>query len=202
MRRSLPALLALLLAVSAAAVLGGCGSNTKTVSVGGAPPDTETSASSPKPGATSSTTTTSASTVPAQTTTAGGTPTPTTRSAPEPAFTEKAASSSSSAEGLSAATAVVAAHGYSASNTSTYHPNQTLRVLIGTRPGSGQQAFFFVDGHYIGTDTKEPSATLSVASQSETEVTLAYPRQAKVTFQLNNGKLVPLGSIPPESARQ
>jgi hypothetical protein len=203
MRRSLPALLALVLAVSAAAVLGGCGSNTKTVSVAGAPPDTETSASSPKPGTTSSTTTTSASTVPAQTTTAGGTPTPTTRSAPEPAFTEKAASSSSSsAEGLSAATAVVAAHGYSPTNTSSYHPNQTLRVLIGTRPGSGQQAFFFVDGHYIGTDTKEPSATLSVASQSETEVTLAYPNQAKVTFQLNNGKLVPLGSIPPESARQ
>jgi hypothetical protein len=220
MRRSLPALLALVLAVSAAALLGGCGSNTKTVSVAGAPADTTaTGAGSQTQSTKSSTTTTSTSTTPTQTTTAGGTPTPTTHTAPEPAFTEKTASSSSSAEGLAAATAVVAAHGYSAANTSSYHSTQTLRVLIGTRTGSsdgyGQQAFFFVDGRYIGTDTKEPSATVSVASQSETEVTLAYPvyrrgdplsspsgGQAKVTFQLNNGKLVPLGSIPPESSRQ
>jgi hypothetical protein len=203
MRRSLPTLLALVLAVCGAAVLGGCGgSNTSTVSVAGAPPDTtETGAGSQTQSTESSTTTTSTSTTPTQTTTAGGTPTPTTHSAPEPEFTEKQASSSTT-EGLAAASAVVAAHGYSATNTSTYHPNQTLRVLIGTRAGSGQQAFFFVDGRYIGTDAKEPSATVSVASQSETEVTLAYPNQAKVTFQLNNGKLVPLGSIPPASARQ
>jgi LppP/LprE lipoprotein len=203
MRRGLPALIVLLLAVPATALLGGCGSNTKTVSVAGAPPDTtETGAGSQTQSTKSSTTTTSTSSVPTQTTTAGGTPTPTTRTAPEPAFTEKTASSSSSVEGLGAATAVVAAHGYSATNTSTYHPNQTLRVLIGTRPGSGQQAFFFVDGRYIGTDTKEPSASVSVAGQSETEVTLAYPGQAKVTFQLNNGKLVPLSTVPSESARQ
>lgn len=204
MRRSLPALPALVLAVFAAAVLGGCGSNTKTVSVAGAPPDTtETGEGQQTPSTKSSTTTTPASTTPTQTVTAGGTPTPTTRTAPEPAFTEKNNSpQASTAEGLSAATAVVQAHGYSAADTSTYHPNQTLRVLIGTRPGSGQQAFFFVDGRYIGTDTKEPSASVSVAGQSESEVTLAYPGGAKVTFQLNNGKLVPLGSIPPESARQ
>ena len=204
MRRSPQALLALALSVCAAAVLGGCGSNTKTVSVAGAPADTtETGAGSQTQSTQSSTTTTSTETTPTQTTTDGGTPTPTTRTAPEPAFTEKNnAPQTSTAEGLAAATAVVQAHGYSATNTSTYHPNQTLRVLIGTRPGSGQQAFFFVDGRYIGTDTKEPSANLSVAGQSETEVTLAYPGQAKVTFQLNNGKLVPLGSIPPESARQ
>jgi hypothetical protein len=199
MRRSL----ALILAVSAAAVLGGCGSGTKTVSVAGAPPDTTETGAGSQTQRTTSSTTTSTATTPTQTTTAGGTPTPTTHTAPEPAFTEKTASSSSSVEGLTAATAVVAAHGYSTANTSTYHPNQTLRVLIGTRSGgSGQQAFFFVDGRYIGTDTKEPSATVSVASQSESEVTLAYPGQAKVTFQLNNGKLVPLSSIPPESARQ
>jgi hypothetical protein len=198
MRRSL----ALILAVSGAAVLGGCGSSTNTVSVAGAPPDTTETGAGSQTQSTTSSTTTSTSTTPVQTTTAGGTSTPTSHTAPEPAFTEKTASSSSSVEGLAAATAVVQAHGYSAANTSTYHPNQTLRVLIGTRAGSGQQAFFFVDGRYIGTDTKQPSATVSVASQSESEVTLAYPGQAKVTFQLNNGKLVPLGSIPRESARQ
>ena len=34
-----------------------------------------------------------------------------------------------------------------------------LRVLVATRTGSGdgygQQAFFFLDGHYLGTDAKE-----------------------------------------------
>ena len=64
---------------------------------------------------------------------------------------------------LGAAVAVVRAHGYTPDDTSEYHPGQTLRVLVGTRTGSGdgygQQAFFFVDGRYIGTDTKEPSAT-------------------------------------------
>ena len=87
-------------------------------------------------------------------------------------------------------------------------------MLVGTRTGSsdgyGQQAFFFLNGRYIGTDSKQPSATLKVLSQSDTEVTLAYPLyrkrdplsspsggEAHVTFQLNNGKLVPLGKIPP-----
>jgi len=101
--------------------------------------------------------------------------------------------------------AVVKEHGYSAEETSDYHPQQTLRVLVG-RGGAGQQAFFFVDGHYLGTDTKEPSAGVKVTGQSDTEVTLSYPLyragaptggQATVHFQLNNGRLVPLNPIPP-----
>jgi hypothetical protein len=93
-----------------------------------------------------------------------------------------------------------------------------LRVLVGTRTGSadgyGQQAFFFVDGRYLGTDTKEASATVKVVSQGDTEVTVSYPLyrkgdplsspsggEARVTFQLNNGKLTPLGTIPPASSR-
>jgi hypothetical protein len=175
MRRVLPALIAAVVGVPGVALLAGCGSNTKTVSPAG------------------------------------------TRTAPEPAFTETSSSSASSSEGLTAALATMRAQGYTTSNTSVYHPNQTLRVLIGTRSGStdgyGQQAFFFVNGRYIGTDSKVPSATVSVVSQGETEVTLAYPLyrsgdplgspsggQAKVTFQLNNGKLVPLGPIPPASS--
>jgi hypothetical protein len=111
----------------------------------------------------------------------------------------------------------VRARGFTPNNTSDYHPSQTLGVLIGTRAGSGdgygQQAFFFVNGRYIGTDASEPSATLRVASQGDTEVTLAYPLyrkgdplccpgggQALVRFQLNNGKLAPLEPIPPSSS--
>ena len=87
-------------------------------------------------------------------------------------------------------------------------------MLVGTRTGSsegsGQQAFFFVDGRYIGTDSKQPSASIHVVSQSDTEVTLAYSLpgsggaggQATVRFQLNDGKLTPLDPIPAASSRQ
>ncbi len=109
------------------------------------------------------------------------------------------------------------AHGYTASDTSDYHPDQTLRVLLGTgshsNDGYDKQAFFFVDGRYIGTDSSRPSAQVSVVAQSDTEVTLAYQLyrpndplccpgggQAHVRFQLNNGRLVPLDPIPSVSS--
>lgn len=136
-----------------------------------------------------------------------------TRTTTAPAFTKE----STSSEGLGAAMAVVKAHGYTVSETSTYRPQQTLRVLVGTRSdssdGYGQQAFFFVDGRYIGTDTKEPSASVRVVGQSDTEVTLAYQLykpgdplshpsggEATVHFQLNNGQLVALNPIPPATS--
>jgi hypothetical protein len=179
------------------------------VTAASTPPATQSAATTQ-----TGTTTTSTSTNPAGTTpqsgAGGGTPAPaTTRSAPEPAFTE----GENHAEGESAAAAVVRSHGYTPNSTSEYHPSQTLRVLVGTRTGSGdgygQQAFFFVNGHYIGTDAKEASATVKVVSQGDTEVTLAYPLyhrndplccpgggQAIVHFQLNNGRLTPLDPIP------
>jgi LppP/LprE lipoprotein len=210
MRRVLPAALALATGIAAGALLGACGSQTKTVSVAGSPPATQTTA----PPATSTTTsTTPRASRPTSTTGATSTSTGTTRSAPEPAFTQHEAAG----EGVSAAAAVVRSNGFTPNNTSEYHSNQTLRVLVGTRSGSGdgygQRAFFFVDGRYIGTDAKEPSATLKVVSQGDTSVTLAYPLyrhndplccpgggQATVSFQLNNGKLTPLGPIPPASS--
>jgi hypothetical protein len=201
----------LALTAAVAAILGGCGGGTKTVSV----------ASSPTTAHTTSTTqpTTSTATTPANTTTtsttSGGTSTPsTTRTATAPAFAEREKSSGSTPEGLGVALAVVRAHGYVSSDTSDYHSNQTLRVLIGTNAGSGdgysQQAFFFVDGRYIGTDSSRPSAQVKVVAQSDTEVTLAYALyrpgnplccpgggQAQVRFQLNNGQLAPLDPLPP-----
>ena len=213
MRGSLRGASVLVLGTLAGALAGGCGSSTKTVSVAGSPPQTTdtaaaTTESHPSTGSAS------ASSTSAQTTANGGTPAPTsTRSTPEPAFTHL----QTAAEGLSGAVATVRARGFTPDNTSDYHPSQTLRVLIGTRAGSGdgygQQAFFFVNGRYIGTDASQPSATLRVASQGDTEVTLAYPLyrrgdplccpgggQAQVRFQLNNGKLAPLEPIPPSSS--
>jgi hypothetical protein len=113
----------------------------------------------------------------------------------------------------------VRAHGFQVVSESDYHPSQTLRVLIGARGGSSagnpHSAFFFIDDHYIGTDASAPSAMLRVVSQSDTEVTLAYSLyrsgdarccpgggQARVRFQLNNGKLAALDPIPPLASRQ
>jgi hypothetical protein len=198
----------LALGVAIAALLAGCGSNTKTVTVAATPPpSTATTASSTTP-------TTKAPPVTTTATTTETTTSATTRTAPEPAFTEQ----ETHAEGATAAAALVHGKGFTASNLSEYHADQTLRVLVGTRTGSsdghGQQAFFFLDGRYLGTDTKEPSADLKVVAQSDTEVSIAYPLyrhedplccpsggQAIVHFQLDNGKLTPIGKIPPgESA--
>jgi hypothetical protein len=184
-----------------AVALGACGSGTKTVSVAGGPATT-----SSQPAQTS--TSTGSASKPASPGNGGASTT--TRTAPEPAFTEQEHKS----EGLSAATAVLQGRGYTPTHTSDYHPKQALQVLVGMHIGSGdgygQQAFFFVNGRYLGTDASAPSATLRVVSQSDTEVTLAYPLyrgndalccpsggQRNVRFQLNNGKLTALDAIPP-----
>jgi hypothetical protein len=203
MRRAPSRALAPLSVLCGAALLLGCGSGTKTVTVSSAPavtqPTTTTTASTP---AKAPTTTTKTPT--------GGTGTGTTRSAPEPAFTQEKPPS----EGEAVAAALVRSKGYTPNDSSEYHSNQALRVLLATRSGSGdgygQQAFFFVNGRYIGTDAKQPSARLRVLSQGDTEVTLGYPLyhrndplccpgggQATVHFQLNNGRLTALDPIPP-----
>jgi hypothetical protein len=195
-------------------LLGGCGSSTKTVTVPSAPAPAQTGGTTASAPPTTGTSATAPTTTQPQTSTNGGASAPTsTRAAPEPAFTQQ----EGKAEGVSGAAAVVRTKGFTPNNTSDYHSNQALRVLIGTRTGSGdgygQLAFFFVNGRYIGTDSSQPSATLRVVGQSDTEVTLAYPLyrkndplccpgggQATVHFQLNNGKLTALNAIPPASS--
>jgi LppP/LprE lipoprotein len=203
MRRFLP------LALLTAAVLAGCGSQTKTVTVASTP---VTTSSSPATTPSSTTSSTSATTSTATTPTS----TSTTRTAPEPSFTETEQESKSGT--LGAAVASLRARGYTPNDTAEYHSGQTLRVLVGTRTGSadgyGQQAFFFVDGHYLGTDTKEASAKVKVVAQDDTEVAIAYPLyhagdplccpgggQRVVHFALNNGKLTALDPIPPASSK-
>jgi hypothetical protein len=199
------------LLASAAALLAACGGGTKTVTVSSAPLTPTNSTPTATTQSTQSTPTRTSTNTTSTTNTATGTSS--TRSAPEPAFTQGEAK----AEGTSGAAAIVRAHGYTPNDTSQYHSDQTLRVLVGTRTGSAdgyaQQAFFFVDGRYLGTDTKLPSATIKVVGQADTEVTLGYTLyrkddalvdpsggEARVTFQLNNGKLVALQKIPPAAS--
>jgi hypothetical protein len=209
MRRSLQSAPVLLVGVTLAVLLGGCGGATKTVSVASSPPPAQsTGTTTTRPTTSTARTSTPTSTTPAPSENGGTSGPTTTRTAPAPAFTHT--EGGSAPDSAASAAAVVREHGYTPNDTSDYHPNQTLRVLVGTRTGSaegnGQQAFFFVDGRYIGTDAKQPSAQIHVVSQGDTEVTLAYALsgggQASVRFQLNNGKLVPLDQIPPASSRQ
>ncbi len=193
----------------AALALAACGSQTTTVTVGSAPSPSSTATQQTGTG----TATTVTSTTKTGPSTASSAPS-TTRTATEPEFAEHEKSGSETA---GAAAAVVRSHGYTPNDAAQYHANQTLGVLVGTRTGSadgyGQQAFFFIDGKYIGTDTKEPSAMVRVLAQTDTSVTLSYPLyrhsdpqccpgggQATVRFELNNGKLVPTGTIPPVSS--
>lgn len=202
-----------LLALACCAALCACGSGaTTTVTAKGEPPPSGGSSTSTQSTSTGSGTSAPAHAQEAPTSSsgAGGSSAPsTTRTAPEPAFTE-----GSSSAGATSAIALVRSHGYTPVEPAEYHEHQTLAVLVGRRAGSAEgydeQAFFFVDGRYIGTDAKEPSASVEVVSQQETEVTLAYPLyrsgdplgspsggRALVHFQLNDGKLQPLGQIPP-----
>ena len=213
---------ALLLALTGAA-LGGCGGGTKTVTVSGAS-GLAAQATTPTTSASSATRTTTATATTPRSAGAGGQQSSggaasTTRTAPEPAFAQHGGTGGGEATGeeAAAAVAVVKTHGYTPDDVSQYHPEQTLRVLLGTRTGSAdgydQRAFFFLDGKYLGTDSSQPSASIRVVSQGDTEVVLAYALyrphdplccasggQSVVHFQLNNGRLVPLQPIPPASS--
>jgi LppP/LprE lipoprotein len=198
--------------------LAGCGSaGTKTVSSSQAPASSD--AAAPASGAAviqSSTSASAASSSAAVAAASGGTEAQTTtRTAAAPAYVHEESPSGE----LASAIAQVKAHGYTPETSSDYHPGQTLRVLIGSSSAAGdgdqQQAFFFLGNRYLGTDSSQPSASLQVVSQGDTEVTLAYALyrpsdplccpgggQAQVTFQLNDGALDPLQAIPPLSERR
>jgi hypothetical protein len=98
--------------------------------------------------------------------------------APPPSVSEPPPQVSES-NSRAAALATVRSQGF-VSNGSTYHPEHQLRVITAVRDssvtGTEQQAFFFVGDRYIGTDSKEPSAGITMLSQDDTTVTLNYPR--------------------------
>lgn len=215
MRRS-PLLPTTLLAVGV--LITGCGSQTKTVTISSAPrPHTTSTAKTSEP-STSKTSSTQSETTAAQSTSEAASTT--TRTSTAPAFVNEQEGGGERESGaLHAAVETLKKQGYTPRSTAEYHPHQTLRVMIGTKSKAGeehvQRAFFFLDDKYIGTDASTPSALLKVVSQSETEVTLSYGLysagnslccpgggEAKVGFQLNNGRLVPLSPIPPAHARK
>ena len=135
------------------------------------------------------------------------TPTPTPKPTPVPLTPEER-------EERSAAADQVEAQGYEPVNLRAYHPDQTLRVLLGeptiaTRAAGvaqGRRAFFFVGGDYIGTDAAEPSTELRILDQTENTVTLRYGlntgADARVRFKWADGTLTPQQVVPPAAERQ
>lgn len=190
------------LGVATAALLAACGSSNQSNTVATVP---STPTQNPQTTAAAPATTPTQTTPPATKTSPQA-----TRTAPAPAFVQ-----TQPPAGTQLAGAVAAANhaGYTVPDTSTYRTSQTLRVLIGERASGGRrvkQAFFFIDGRYIGTDSSSPSASLSLSAQNDTAVTLRYglyrngaqTGTSSVQFALNNGKLTPLDPIPPASSRR
>ena len=164
MKRNLIAMLAALaFGATVGAALGGCGSQTKTVSVAGAPVETQTTTgASTTQATTTASTATAPSTTPAPTSTDGGAAAPgATRTASEPEFTQQEAHG----EGASEAVAALKAAATRPTKPPSTTPTKRCGCSSAPRPApataTSQQAFFFVDGHYIGTDTKEPSASVT-----------------------------------------
>jgi hypothetical protein len=176
------------LAVAALAVLAGCGgSTTKTV--------TQVQNTPTQTGTTQTTGTIPPIKIPSSTN--GATP--------------------SSGGTLSDAVAKVNSLGFNVDDPNDYESSHTLRVLIGTRKDSGdgyaKQAFFFVGGRYIGTDTSDISRGIRVEDQQDTTITLGYALyrrndplccpsggDGRVRYHWDGSHLVPLDPIPSSSS--
>jgi hypothetical protein len=133
------------------------------------------------------------------------------------ASTVTAPSPTSPAGNVDEAVATVEREGFDVIDRRAYDASATLRVLLGIKHGSGdgyaKRAFFFVRGRYIGTDTSDLSASMRIASQSDTTVGLTYalygPRDAlccphrfgTVRYHWNGTRLVPLDPIPSRAER-
>ena len=113
---------------------------------------------------------------------------------------------------LQAAEQVLEARGFAPLGERDWRPDQPLKVLLGVSRSAdprAEQAFFFVGDTFIGTDTKDPSASIAVVAQDGDSVTLTYALYrpsdaidsptggtADVTYAWNGTRLVPQDPIP------
>jgi hypothetical protein len=207
--------------VALTAVLAACGSGTPaTVTVTRTVPATTSPASasasststsaavSSRSSSTTSSSSTTATSTAASTSSTTTTVTQTTRTETAPAFVGTNPSSGTAiGHDLAAAIAVVEHDGYVPLGTATYDADNTLRVLIGRRPGTAnERAFFFDQTIYLGTDAASPSQQISLVSANDTEATLSYgifspgasapSGHRDVSFALDMGMLSALNPLP------
>ncbi|MHB2015746.1 MAG: LppP/LprE family lipoprotein [Candidatus Xenobia bacterium] len=120
------------------------------------------------------------------------------------------------AQGLQQAEQAVRKAGYRVENRGGYVAALPLGVLLAVdaRSGDGyaKKAFFFYKGRYLGTDTSQPSALLSLLWQNGDTVALMYVLYrpddpmccptgggAIVRYHWNGARLVPMDPIPSDN---
>jgi hypothetical protein len=142
-----------------------------------------------------------------QTPTATPSPTPTPKPTPPPLTAEQRAQRSAAAD-------QVRAQGFDPVSLRAYHPDQTLRVLLGEPTDAalaagaraGRRAFFFVGDSFVRTDAEEVSAELRIVKQTERTVTLRYGlidgQNATVRFKWDGTALTPQTVVPLAEQRQ
>jgi len=112
------------------------------------------------------------------------------------------------------AVATLTEQGYEPVRVADWHPEDTLRVLIGLDDSGAERAFFFVKRKFVGNDDAAASASVRVASTSENGVTLTYrlyrpndepccPKgeRVRVDFRWQDGTLTPAAAVPPAAER-
>lgn len=143
---------------------------------------------------------------------ASATATPTRESKPKPKPKPTPLTAQERAQ-RSAAAQLVRGQGFDPVSRKAYHPDQTLRVMLGeSSTGSrssgvaaGRRAFFFVGDSFIQSDAQEPSAKLRIVRQTENTVTLGYGLtsggEARVRFEWDGSALGPQRPVPPAAQR-
>jgi hypothetical protein len=113
-----------------------------------------------------------------------------------------------------AAADVVSSRGFKVVRLRDYHPQDTLRVLIGRTATGSYMAFYFVRTDYIGNDSTSTSGLLTVRSTSDVSTTLRYgiyqpgdtPGKPSgppvdVKFTWDGVRLTPQSAVPDPSQR-
>jgi LppP/LprE lipoprotein len=108
-----------------------------------------------------------------------------------------------------AAVTTLKEQGFTPVRVAQWHPEHTLRVLIGRDETGAERAFFFVRRKFVGNDDSTASASVRVATARPNGVTLTYrlfgpvdqaccPKgeRVKVTFRWKDGTLTPADEIP------
>jgi hypothetical protein len=113
-----------------------------------------------------------------------------------------------------AAVHTLSGQGYKPVRLADYGPSHVLRVLVG-RGATGERAFFFVGGRFIGNDAADDSAHVTVQRAGNRSVALSYRLfkpgdkaccpsggRTRVLFRWDGTGLAPMTAIPPAAARR
>jgi LppP/LprE lipoprotein len=138
-------------------------------------------------------------------------PTPPAAANPAP---KKAGLTDAQKAARKAAVTTLKEQGFTPVRVADWHPQHTLRVLIGRDDTGAERAFFFVKRRFVGNDDAAASASVRVSAANAKGVTLTYrlfgatdlaccPKgeRVKVTFRWKDGTLVPAAEVPPAFER-